>query len=1808
MFKNNPFRRLTAMALSVIMVLTLAPMTVFAEGETPPLGASGEVISTASGETEETAGEETTPTADDAPETEIGGEIISFAPLDEEIEKQAVIVGGSVDEVYLPATLTATVQIATDTDTPEEEAEPSFTTEETEIPVIWDCSPAFDGNQTGVYTFTPVVEGYTVSATLPQITVGVIQGIQTFSTSYNLSDITASIESGTNSGTGWSHANNIITFSEAEAITISGTASAYSVVVSNSTNITLAAGTEITGKERYAAFTVPGGATITGGGASVNITGGTSNNTLDFGTAIQSYGAITLAGAFGAIEGGQGGNFPGGHGIRANGDITIAVGASIDSITGGNSNDSSGSAGSGIYAGSNIIIAGTITGDIKGGNNTRSNSVAGSGGPAIHANLGNVTITETGRIDGEIRGGDSIANYGGYAIYAGTEVIISGTTGTITAGSSGGNLAGGREAIVGVAGVTIDGTTGTITGGATSNVGYREGAGIAATQGNITLTGQIDGIVSADYAILSYNANVTVTIGDNILTDGEYSLYLGNASTTATIIVDDGVMFVSGSGADKVSYAGGSGAMFSWIGSNTTYTARTRDDISISPATATAYWTTSGGDCGIYYENGSNTGFIPIAGVTLNKITPTIADLTYTIPTGHVYTGSAQGIGTVTLPASHGTEFNATTGGVVTVYYDGSTTVPTDAGTYAVTADISGGTDYEEVFIRLEDYTIEKAPLTITGGTVDPKIYDGTVAANVTAVIFSGLQNSETLTLGDDYTVAGAAFNNSNAVPSKTVTGTVALVADGPIAKNYTLADGSFSIVGQTITKATISGVNQTFEVVKDQAHTYSYDLTALLPNVAPGIFNNVTYSITSVTNNDGVLAASPSMSTVILLSLDVENVTDIDKTATITVTVSSLNYNDFTADLTVKTVDKQPVTITANMAGGVYNGAPYAYSNAVVRDNVTNNTVSDITLDVLYESTDSGGHSSATAPTNAGDYKLTLSVPGANLTYTGSAVFNFSIAKRPITAKADNKSVTQNGTLPALTYTIDGQIGGDTALIGTPSVSSAATTAATGTFPIVVDMTGVTYTANYMAASPAFVNGTLTVAYIPVLIGITAKTIVTGAAMPSPTFHFSMFDSDNIEVLGTWCEADGTIAFDPLSLTETGTHIYTFKETSPPKANWTHDSKEYTVTITIETNSVTGALQVKSMNYSLNGMTVNSEDVIFTNTYTPPGGGSSSAAVIITHPQGASLNVGGGHTMSVVATGTNLRYQWYKNGTIISLGGNADTYVISNAISSDAGSYTVSVTADIGSTVTSNAAVVNVGGGGSGSSGSGGSSGGGSTNPSTPAITTAKQPNLPKTATTTINGTVQSGNVTTTITNTMVQNALSRAGTDPDGIALIFNVNGSNFTGQVITIEAAALQRLVSSSVKYAQVETGIFKVSFDTAALAELNKQTTGTVTISATPVPSTQGNRPAFDITIKDSTGKNITSLGTGEMMRGIAYTPTASERTGNLYIRKLVNGKWEIISNSSYNNGWVIWNGNTCSVYGVAYQTPTPAFTDINGHWAAEHIDFAVSRGIMSGTSSTTFEPNTVMTRGMFITMLGRVAEADVSGYTTSRFTDVNVGSYYSPYVEWAVENKIVSGTGNNQFSPNRTITREEMAVMMVNYANALNYKLPVALTAFNFTDSASISAYAKDAVAAVQQAGIIVGKDGGRFDPKGNLTRAEAATVVRRFVEVVIDSSTARGWTQNESGQWFYYSQTTGKALTGWQTIDGNRYYFNTNGTMRTGWLDLNGERYCFYVSGKMVSGAWVKIGEKHYYFYEDGKLATNTTIDGYSVGADGARK
>lgn len=81
----------------------------------------------------------------------------------------------------------------------------------------------------------------------------------------------------------------------------------------------------------------------------------------------------------------------------------------------------------------------------------------------------------------------------------------------------------------------------------------------------------------------------------------------------------------------------------------------------------------------------------------------------------------------------------------------------------------------------------------------------------------------------------------------------------------------------------------------------------------------------------------------------------------------------------------------------------------------------------------------------------------------------------------------------------------------------------------------------------------------------------------------------------------------------------------------------------------------------------------------------------------------------------------------------------------------------------------------------------------------------------------------------------------------------------------------------------------------------------------------------------------------------------------------------------------------------------------------------NRELLSGTSATTFSPNTAMTRGMFVTALGRLADADVSTYKQSSFADVKNDAYYMGYIEWASKNNIVKGIGDGKFASDQSIT-------------------------------------------------------------------------------------------------------------------------------------------------------------------------------------------
>ena len=173
-----------------------------------------------------------------------------------------------------------------------------------------------------------------------------------------------------------------------------------------------------------------------------------------------------------------------------------------------------------------------------------------------------------------------------------------------------------------------------------------------------------------------------------------------------------------------------------------------------------------------------------------------------------------------------------------------------------------------------------------------------------------------------------------------------------------------------------------------------------------------------------------------------------------------------------------------------------------------------------------------------------------------------------------------------------------------------------------------------------------------------------------------------------------------------------------------------------------------------------------------------------------------------------------------------------------------------------------------------------------------------------------------------------------------------------------------------------------------------------------------------------------------------------------------------------------------------------YDDINNHWARNYIESVSYKGLFNGVAERTFGPEMTMTRAMVITVLGRLDEVEKAGRTTN-FKDVPAGTYYEEYVAWGVENKIVSGINENEFLPNKEITREEMAVMMANYVKYKGHKYELKQIAFR--DKDQISTWALESVKILNNLKIMQGNSDGTYNPKKIATRAEIATIFYNYI-------------------------------------------------------------------------------------------------------------
>ena len=174
------------------------------------------------------------------------------------------------------------------------------------------------------------------------------------------------------------------------------------------------------------------------------------------------------------------------------------------------------------------------------------------------------------------------------------------------------------------------------------------------------------------------------------------------------------------------------------------------------------------------------------------------------------------------------------------------------------------------------------------------------------------------------------------------------------------------------------------------------------------------------------------------------------------------------------------------------------------------------------------------------------------------------------------------------------------------------------------------------------------------------------------------------------------------------------------------------------------------------------------------------------------------------------------------------------------------------------------------------------------------------------------------------------------------------------------------------------------------------------------------------------------------------------------------------------------------------------------WYAPAVQTCAEQGLFQGTSPTTFSPELSMTRGMFVTVLGRMEKIDPTQADASGFMDVPEDAYYAGYVGWAARSGIVAGVSDSVFEPERGISRQEICTIVHRYLVWKDVSLQTVPSA-QFADDAQIAEWAKESVYVCRSAGIVSGVGDNHFAPNVAARRCEAAQIFKNLLAVLKDA-------------------------------------------------------------------------------------------------------
>ena len=368
--------------------------------------------------------------------------------------------------------------------------------------------------------------------------------------------------------------------------------------------------------------------------------------------------------------------------------------------------------------------------------------------------------------------------------------------------------------------------------------------------------------------------------------------------------------------------------------------------------------------------------------------------------------------------------------------------------------------------------------------------------------------------------------------------------------------------------------------------------------------------------------------------------------------------------------------------------------------------------------------------------------------------------------------------------------------------------------------------------------------------------------------------------------------------------------------------------------------------------------------------------------------------------------------------------------------------------------------------------------------VTTTGQGSTTTTTTTTAAPTasVSNGTATTTINTAMGQEIVRQATANKsENVVIAPSVTGS-VTKAEVSIPASTVGQIGSQTNASLTVSTPVADVTIPNGGLGSLSSAG-GTVTVTAEQV----GSSVELTVTAGGRTIQNVPG--------GVTLTvPAANTTPGTVAVLVHPDGTREVVRKSVANNGAV-----TIPLDGSAkleIVDNSRQFADVPAtSWAADAVAFASAHELFGGTGANQFSPDLPMSRGMLAVVLHNL-ESNPAQALTGAFADVDNSQWYAEGVAWAEAQGIIGGYGNGRFGPNDNITREQLAVMLWRYSGS-----PAATDReLHFADAHRASDWALDALRWATENGIINGKGGGILDPTGQATRAEAAQMLKNFME------------------------------------------------------------------------------------------------------------